>query len=160
MPADGIAFPAAAVEHHAAGVEGVADAVRQARSAVREVTLDSQAYGQLCQFLPGLLSPLFALALDALDDADDALRDTAGNLRAVATSTTATDDAAGRRVRTAGGPGLHLPLSGPPPSGGPPSDPPPLDPPPLDPPPLDPPPLDPPPLDPPPLDPPPLDLPL
>ncbi|MEV6597691.1 type VII secretion target [Actinoplanes sp. NPDC051346] len=102
MPGDEIQFPAAAVARHAASVDGIADAVRQARSAVQEVTMDSQAYGQLCQFLPTLLTPLFELAVDALDDADDALRDTAQGLRAVAASTTATDEAAGRRVRTAG----------------------------------------------------------
>ncbi|OJF13199.1 type VII secretion target [Couchioplanes caeruleus] len=115
MPADDVRFPAAAVEHHAAGVDGIAEAVGRARSAVHEVTMDTQAYGQLCQFLPNLLSPVFALALDALDDAGDTLRDTADNLRAAAADHTATDNATSRRVRTAGGPLLDLPPSDRPP---------------------------------------------
>jgi uncharacterized protein YukE len=107
---DQMQFPAAAVRRHATGVEEIADAVRQARSAVHEVTMDSQAYGQLCQFLPGLLSPVFVLAVGALDDADEALRETATNLRAAADSTTTTDEQAGGRVRAAAGPLPELPL--------------------------------------------------
>jgi hypothetical protein len=113
VPGEELQFPAAAVHQHAAAVDQIADAVGQARSAVREVTMDTQAYGQLCQFLPTLLSPVFALAIGALDDARDALQETAGNLRAVVNSTTATDEAAGRRVRATSsrsGPLLDLPL--------------------------------------------------
>jgi hypothetical protein len=94
-----VQFPAAAVQQHAGSVDGIADAVGQARSAVHEVTMDNQAYGQLCQFLPGLLSPVFALAIGALDDAGDSLRETATNLRTVVSTTTATDESAAYRVR-------------------------------------------------------------
>ena len=110
VTADGVRFPADAVHRHAGSVDGIADAVAQARAAVHEVGMDTQSYGQLCQFLPGLLSPIFALAVDALDDSGAALRETANNLRTTATATTATDAAAGQRVRAAGGPLLDLPL--------------------------------------------------
>jgi hypothetical protein len=113
LPGDELQFPADAVHRHAGSVDGIADAVRQARSAVHEVTMDTQAYGQLCQFLPTLLSPIFALAIEALDDSGEALRETAGNLRAVVSSTTTTDGSAGRHVTAAGrtpGPLLDLPL--------------------------------------------------
>lgn len=110
MAADGLEFPAAAVRQHATSVDGIADAVRQARSAVHEVTMDGQAYGQLCQFLPGLLSPIFALAIGALDDADDSLRETADALRGVVADTAAADERAERGVTTAGGPLPELPL--------------------------------------------------
>ena len=96
--ADEVRFPAAAVQQHAGSVDGVADAVELARSAVHQVTMDTQAYGQLCQFLPGLLSPIFSLAVGALGDADDALRETATNLQAVVARTTATDETAAGRV--------------------------------------------------------------
>jgi len=105
-----VRFPAAAVQQHAGSVDGIADAVRQARSAVHEVTMDTQAYGQLCQFLPALLSPIFGLAIGALGEAGEALRETATNLRAVAASTVATDESAARTVRAAGGPLPELPL--------------------------------------------------
>lgn len=110
MAGDGIQFPPVAVQQHAGTVDAVADAIRQARSAVHEVTMDTQAYGQLCQFLPGLLSPLFALAIGALDDTDDSLRETAAHLRAVVNSTIATDDQAGRQATAAGRPLPELPL--------------------------------------------------
>ncbi|UQU67766.1 hypothetical protein COUCH_16460 [Couchioplanes caeruleus] len=110
MAADEVRFSAAAAQQHAANVDGIADAVRLARSAVRQVTMDTEAYGQLCQFLPGLLSPVFSLAIGALDDADDALRETAANLRLVADETTTTDEAVAGRVRVATGPTPPLPL--------------------------------------------------
>lgn len=54
-----VGFPATSVFQHAAAVNEASGQMRQARSAAREVSMDSQAYGQLCQFLPALLSPLF-----------------------------------------------------------------------------------------------------
>jgi excreted virulence factor EspC (type VII ESX diderm) len=110
VTADQVRFPAAAVRQHAGSVAGIADDVRQARSAVHEVTMDGQAYGQLCQFLPGLLSPIFALAVDAYRDAEDTLRETAATLRTVTAATTATDEEAAERARTAAGPLPELPL--------------------------------------------------
>jgi excreted virulence factor EspC (type VII ESX diderm) len=111
--AEDVQFPAAAVQQHAGSLDALADMVHQARSAVREVTMDTQAYGQLCQFLPGLLSPIFALAVRALGDTDDSLRETANSLRSAASSSTATDESAARSVATAGrplGPLPELPL--------------------------------------------------
>ena len=110
MAADQVQFPVPQVERHAASVDAIADSVAQARAAVTEVTMSSQAYGQLCQFLPGLLSPLFDQAVSAMTDATDSLRGTADSLRAAAASAAATDAAAGERVTTAGAPVLDLPL--------------------------------------------------
>ncbi|WP_305783019.1 type VII secretion target [Symbioplanes lichenis] len=83
-----------AVLGHAQSVDRIADDVRQARSAVRAVTMDSQAYGQLCQFLPALLGPLFSVAAGSLHDTEDALRETSLKLRAIARETASTDNAA------------------------------------------------------------------
>jgi hypothetical protein len=99
VAADQVQFPPEGVQQHAATVDGIADAVRSARSAVHEVTMDTQAYGVFCQFLPTILSPIFALAIGAFDDAEDSLRETATNLRAVVGSTTATDESAAHRLR-------------------------------------------------------------
>jgi hypothetical protein len=109
MPADGVQFPITAVQRHAGTVDGVADAVEQARSAVREVSMDTQAYGKLCQFLPALLTPVFALAVHAMTGSVEALHDTAAGLRAAADSTEATDETSARRVHTAGRPAGRLP---------------------------------------------------
>ncbi|GIM90319.1 hypothetical protein [Paractinoplanes toevensis] len=108
--AEGVQFPAASVLHHAAAVTEASDRMVQARSAVREVTMDSRAYGQLCQFLPGLLSPLFSSAVEVMTDAADALNETALKLRGTAAAMDAADTGSARRVDDAGGSGSVLPL--------------------------------------------------
>ena len=105
-----VEFPAASVLRHAEAVSDAADQVAQARSAVGEVTMDSQAYGQLCQFLPGILSPLFGGAAEVMNDAADALGETALKLQATATAMEAADAGSARRLDGAAGPGLALPL--------------------------------------------------
>lgn len=105
-----IEFPAASVLRHAAAVSEASDQMAQARSAVREVAMDSQAYGQLCQFLPALLSPVFGGAVDVLNQAVDALDESATKLRSTAAAMEAADSDSARRVNDASGPGLVLPL--------------------------------------------------
>jgi hypothetical protein len=110
MTGNEVQFPAAAVERHAGSVDGIADSMMQARAAVNEVTMGAEAYGQLCQFLPVLLNPLFSQAVSALNDASDALRETADNLRGAAASVTATDMSTAGNVTAVGKPLLELPL--------------------------------------------------
>jgi hypothetical protein len=113
MPADEVQFPGYLVERHAGSVDSVSDAMVTARSAVREVTMDTGAYGQLCQFLPTILSPVFELGLDALRQTVDVLTETAANLRTTAAEMSATDVAAGQQITRAGGgsgPTIELPL--------------------------------------------------
>ena len=105
-----VEFPAASVLQHAVAVREASDQMTQARSAVCEVSMDSQAYGQLCQFLPSLLSPLFGNAAEVMNEAVDALAETALKLRATATAMEATDVGSANRLDDAGGPGLVLPL--------------------------------------------------
>lgn len=106
----GVEFPAEAVLRHSDAVSGASDEMAQARAAVGVVTMDSQAYGQLCQFLPGLLSPLFGLATEVMNDAVEALGETALKLHATASGMTATDVGSAGRLDAAAGPGLELPL--------------------------------------------------
>jgi hypothetical protein len=113
MPADEVRFPGYLVERHAGSVDNVADSMQTARSAVHDVTMDTGAYGQLCQFLPGILSPVFDLGLDALYKTVDVLSETAASLRTTAAEMSETDAASGRRISKAGdgnGPALELPL--------------------------------------------------
>ena len=110
MPDEFLQFPPAEIRRHAGSVDEIAHAVRTARGAVREVTMDTQAYGQLCQFLPVILSPIFSLASGALNDAEDSLRETADRLRSTVTETTGTDESAERRIRASGAPLPELPL--------------------------------------------------
>ncbi len=112
--ADHVQIMAPMVEQHASAVDQVGDAMELARSAVRDVTMDTRAYGQLCQFLPGILSPVFGLGLDALHSAIDVLHETAANLRTTAADVSAADTAASQRIlrsaTTPTSPAIELPL--------------------------------------------------
>jgi len=112
MGGEGVEFPIPLVQRHAGTVDNVAAAVTTARSAVHEVVMDTQAYGQLCQFLPALLSPVFGMALDALHESIDALHDTADKLRMAASNTEATDTERGTAIAQIPGqhPGMRRPL--------------------------------------------------
>lgn len=112
MAGEVVEFPIALVQRHAGTVDAVADAVSTARSAVHEVTMDTQAYGQLCQFLPALLSPVFGLALDALHESIGSLQDTADKLRTAASNTETTDAERGTAIAQipAKHSGIRLPL--------------------------------------------------
>jgi hypothetical protein len=97
----GMQFPAAAVRQHAGAVSEAAEQMALARSAVREVSMDHQAYGEICQFLPGLLSPVFSDAVQILNGAVEALSETALKLRATAETIEATDVDSAHRLTAA-----------------------------------------------------------
>ena len=104
----GLEFPAEAVLRHASAVSEVSDEMVRARSAAGEVAMGSQAYGQLCQFLPALLSPLFGSATEVMSDAVDALGETSLKLQATATQMNAADAGSAQRLNVASR--LDLPL--------------------------------------------------
>jgi hypothetical protein len=106
MAGELVQFPAAQVSRHAGSVDQVADAMDAARSAVHDVTMDSAAYGQLCQFLPGILSPVFGAGADALLASVDALRETASALRATVSDMSGTDAGSAQRITSS----IELPL--------------------------------------------------
>lgn len=112
MAGEVVEFPIGLVTRHAGTVDTVADGVSMARSAVHEVSMDTQAYGQLCQFLPALLSPVFGMALDALHESIGALQDTADKLRIAASNTAGTDTERETAIAQipAGHTGMRLPL--------------------------------------------------
>src|SRR3954454_940692 len=105
-----VQFPADAVLRHAAAVDEASEQMTQVRSAVGEVAMDSQAYGQLCQFLPGLLSPLFGSAVQVMIGAVESLGETALKLRTTAATVQASDAGNARRLEDAAGSGPELPL--------------------------------------------------
>jgi hypothetical protein len=105
----GVEFPAEAVLHHANAVSEASDEMARARAAAGEVAMDGQAYGQLCQFLPTMLSPLFDTAVEVMNDAADALGETGLRLRATASAMAAADAGSAQRLNAAATPGLDLP---------------------------------------------------
>lgn len=101
-------FPAEAVLRQLHTVDAASAEMTQARAAAGEVTMGSQAYGQLCQFLPAMLSPVFAGATEVLNEAADALTESALNLRRTASDMTATDAGNAQNLNAAAGPPLPL----------------------------------------------------
>src|SRR4051794_14430658 len=97
----GVQFPAEAVLRHATTVDDASERMAQVRSAVHAVTMDSQAYGQLCQFLPALLSPLFGTAAEVMSGAVEALGETVLKLRTTATAMQAADAGSASQVENA-----------------------------------------------------------
>ncbi len=112
MAGEVVEFPISLVQQHAGSVDVVADAVSTARAAVHEVSMDTQANGQLSQFLPALLSPVFGLALDALHESIGSLQETADKLRMAASNTEVTDTERSTEIAQipARHPGMSLPL--------------------------------------------------
>ncbi|GIJ27413.1 hypothetical protein Vqi01_25750 [Micromonospora qiuiae] len=105
----GMRMSAAGVVRHAAAVDDAADRMQTARSAAAQVHMGTEAYGQICAFLPRLIDPLGNRTVAALDEAATALRETATNLREAAAATESTDQSSARRVLGAAG-RLELPL--------------------------------------------------
>jgi hypothetical protein len=100
----GMRFPATAVLQHATAVTDASDQMARARAAVREVTMASLAYGELCQFLPAMLSPVFGSAVEVLNDAMDAMRETAYKLQTTVEAVEAADVESARRLSDAARP--------------------------------------------------------
>jgi hypothetical protein len=98
MGSDEFRLPAAAVLQHSDGASAAAEAVRQARAAVTQIAMDSQAYGQLCQFLPAMLGLVFEAAVVAMNGSAEALQETALNLRSAVSAFEQTDESAARRL--------------------------------------------------------------
>jgi hypothetical protein len=97
---DFLDLPVPAVLQHVSAVEGVTDAVRTARSAVSQVSMDPGAYGMLCGFLPGILSGVFEVAVVAMNGSAEALQETALNLRDAVSTLQRTDNYAADELRS------------------------------------------------------------
>lgn len=69
---------------HASHLDVLTDRLRTALSAGDVVSMDNQAYGVLCAFLPPMVNPVAQKGLDALKAASSGVGTTADNVRAVA----------------------------------------------------------------------------
>ncbi|MBB2941064.1 hypothetical protein FB565_000768 [Actinoplanes lutulentus] len=98
--AEFVDLPVESVMRHASAVEGVADAVRTARSAVSQVSMDPGAYGMLCGFLPAILSGVFEVAVVAMNGSAEALQETALNVKSAVSSFQSTDDFSAGEIRS------------------------------------------------------------
>jgi uncharacterized protein YukE len=91
--ADGYEVLAGELETHASKVDGYSERMRTAVDAARQVTMNNEAYGVICQPFAMLLQPFEELGVRALEQAAETIADTARKVRDSATSYTGTDAA-------------------------------------------------------------------
>ena len=73
-----------ALANHAARIESLADEVAKAKQAGDQIQLGAGAYGQLCTMVPMIIGFLQGLVISGLEDANQSLKHTGEQLRAVA----------------------------------------------------------------------------
>jgi hypothetical protein len=105
-----VRIPLDALRRHAGSADTLSDAMTVAHDAANQVYLDAGAYGQLCQFLPGLFDPVLSSTVEAMGAAAEEAEANARRLRRVADSAEATDIAAADRITAAGDGRIDLPL--------------------------------------------------
>lgn len=66
---------------HATRVDGLADRLRTAVDAARQVTMNDSAYGVICQPFAMLLQPFEQMGVNALNQAATTVQDNAGKVR-------------------------------------------------------------------------------
>ncbi|MEU8815377.1 type VII secretion target [Actinoplanes sp. NPDC048796] len=84
---------------HAGAVDGAGAGLTSAADAGRTVQTSTDAYGQLCQFLPAILNTLQTTLVDGISTAAASVHDTANALRSVAAAYDSADHAAAERLR-------------------------------------------------------------
>ncbi|MEV6344039.1 type VII secretion target [Actinoplanes sp. NPDC051851] len=102
MSGDRLRLPSDEMVRHSSAVDDIAAALRQARAAAGQVSLDTQAYGRLCSFLPLLLGGVTESAIVAMNGSADALTETALRLREAVATTEHTDHLAAQDIGEAG----------------------------------------------------------
>jgi len=78
---------------HASKVDGVAEKLGSAADATRQVSLNNDAYGVLCQPFAWMIDQVEQHGTEAIRHASEAVRDSAHEVRATAEDYQATDDA-------------------------------------------------------------------
>ncbi len=94
---EGFRVIAGDLQAHAVTVDTVADEIRTAAQAAQAIEFDTNAYGEFCQALPAMMSPLKDIVYQALNGATEAFRDTGERLRTAAGDYHDSDAATARR---------------------------------------------------------------
>ncbi|HKS44793.1 MAG TPA: ESX-1 secretion-associated protein [Amycolatopsis sp.] len=89
---------------HAGKVDTLADRLKTAVDAARQVTMDNSAYGVICQPFALMLEPFERLGVQALRQAQDSVTDTAGKVREAVRTYEGQDEQAGQDFKTLGEP--------------------------------------------------------
>lgn len=78
---------------HAGTLDGLKGQLSTALDAARTVSMPRDAYGVICQFFPPMIDPLENAGVEALQEAVNAMGNTAGAIRDTATTYADTDTA-------------------------------------------------------------------
>lgn len=78
---------------HAGRLDGLHEQLTTALSAARQVSLGDQAFGVICQFFVPVVHSVSTPGIDALSTAADSVTETAGEVRAAATTYEQTEQA-------------------------------------------------------------------
>ena len=84
---------------HASTVDSTGEELARIADAGRAVQTDTEAYGQLCQFVPVLLNGLQQAMVDGMNTAAASAHQTAASLRSVAAAYDSADAATADRLR-------------------------------------------------------------
>jgi excreted virulence factor EspC (type VII ESX diderm) len=90
---DGFELAAGELTAHGGHVDGLSDRLDTTLDAARVTSMGDEAYGLLCAFVPAVVNPMEARAVDALRAAVDGLRATAEHVRTTARQYTERDEA-------------------------------------------------------------------
>src|SRR5256885_7972386 len=71
---------------HASHLDGVGDRLNTALDAAKIASMDDDAYGLLCAFLPPIINPMEEKGVEAIQAAIEGVQNTAGNVRTAADS--------------------------------------------------------------------------
>ncbi|MBP2321697.1 hypothetical protein JOF56_002082 [Kibdelosporangium banguiense] len=86
MPDAGYEVLTGELTAHAGKVDGFADRLQTAVDAARQVTMNNDAYGVICQPFALLLQPFEEMGVNALTKGSETVRETAGTVRDAAKS--------------------------------------------------------------------------
>lgn len=87
------------LDAHARKVDGFAERLRQAADAARQVTMNNDAYGVICQPFAAMLQPFEEMGVNALTKGVEAITDTAQRMRETAESYGQQESAEAARFR-------------------------------------------------------------
>nr|WP_042184235.1 type VII secretion target [Kibdelosporangium sp. MJ126-NF4]CEL16167.1 hypothetical protein [Kibdelosporangium sp. MJ126-NF4]CTQ94092.1 hypothetical protein [Kibdelosporangium sp. MJ126-NF4] len=81
MPDSGYEVLTTELTAHASKVDGLAERLQTAVDAARQVTMNNDAYGVICQPFAMLLQPFEQMGVNALAQGSDKVREIAGTVR-------------------------------------------------------------------------------
>jgi hypothetical protein len=107
---DEVRMPLEAVRAHANTLDTVSADLTTAHGAANQVYLDTEAFGILCQFLPGMFDPVLRATVDGIGKSSSTLTTLGGKLRTAASNSETADTQNAASITSSGNHPVNLPL--------------------------------------------------